>query len=111
MPRAARTRKTDRRDEVFRALADATRRHVLVALGAREMRVKDLAASLPVSRPAVSKHLAVLRRAGLVTARQQGRERLYSIVPGALRDAAGYVQDLEAFWAEKIEALTRSLRP
>ncbi|MEA3202421.1 MAG: hypothetical protein QOI63_87 [Thermoplasmata archaeon] len=107
MPRAVRTRKADARDGAFRALADPTRRRILVLLGGGELRVTDLAAGFKVSRPAVSKHLAVLRRAGLVTFRRESRDNLYRIVPAALREAAGYVQDIEGFWAEKIGVLDR----
>ncbi|HUR63043.1 MAG TPA: metalloregulator ArsR/SmtB family transcription factor [Candidatus Thermoplasmatota archaeon] len=94
---------------MFKALADPTRRRILVALGGGEARVTDLAAGFPVSRPAVSKHLAVLRRAGLVAMRKEGRANLYRIVPAALREAAGYVQDVEGFWAERMAALARRL--
>jgi DNA-binding transcriptional ArsR family regulator len=109
VPRAVRTRKGDARDAVFRALADPTRRRILVALGGGELRVTDIAARFAVSRPAISKHLAVLRRAGLVAMRKDGRDNLYRIVPAALREAAGYVQDVESFWAEKMARLSGRL--
>lgn len=111
MPRAVRTRKAPAaaRDDVFKALADPMRRRLLVLLGGGEARVTDLAARFPVSRPAISKHLAVLRRAGLVTARTSGRDNLYRIVPKALREAAGYVREVEGFWDERMAALGRRL--
>jgi DNA-binding transcriptional ArsR family regulator len=105
-----RTRKADPRDAVFKALADPTRRSILVVLGGGERRVADVAARFPVSRPAISKHLAVLKRAGLVEMRKRGRDNLYRIVPAALRAAAGYVQDVEGFWGEKMAALDQRLR-
>ncbi|MCA1811815.1 MAG: metalloregulator ArsR/SmtB family transcription factor [Halobacteriales archaeon] len=111
MPRAVRTRKADPRDAVFKALADPTRRAILVALGGGERRVADVAARFPVSRPAVSKHLAILKRAGLVEMRKQGRDNLYRIVPATLRAAAGYVQDVEGFWEERISLLSNHLTP
>jgi len=68
---------------VFVALADPVRRSLLEEVAARPARVVDLAATRPISRPAVSKHLRVLREAGLVTATERGRERHYAL------DAAG----------------------
>ena len=109
MPRAVRTKKTERQDEVFKALADPTRRRILVLLGGEERRVVELAERFAISRPAVSKHLAVLKRAGLVQMRREGRDHYYSIAPKALKEAAGYVQDVEAFWAEKMTSLSRRL--
>jgi DNA-binding transcriptional ArsR family regulator len=110
VPRAVRSAKAPVQDAVFRALADPTRRGILVVLGGGEMRVADVAARFDVSRPAISKHLAVLARAGLVTARKQGRERFYAIVPGALRLAAGYAKDVDEFWRERLAALDKRLR-
>ena len=111
MPRAVRSRAAEgRRDAAFKALADATRRRILVLLAGDERAVKDLASNFRMSRPAVSKHLAVLRRAGLVMARKVGRENLYRIVPGELEKAAGYVADVDAFWKEQLGALEARLR-
>ena len=110
MPRAVRSRKGPAEDAVFRALADGTRRRILLVLGGGEMHVTDVAAEFAVSRPAVSKHLAVLKRAGLVTERRVGRERRYSIAPGALRLAAGYAKDVDAFWRRGLAALDERLR-
>lgn len=100
MPRAIRSPADGADPRVFRALADPTRRQILRALGGAEMRAGDLAKRFPVSRPAVSKHLRVLREAGLVEARKQGRERWYAIVPGPLRDAAARVHALDTFWCD-----------
>jgi DNA-binding transcriptional ArsR family regulator len=113
VPRAVRTRKVAPRraeDAVFRALADANRRRILLVLGAGEARVSDIAAAFAVSRPAISKQLAVLRRAGLVTARKAGRERYYRIAPEALRSASGYARDVEGFWREGLARLDEKLR-
>ena len=81
--------------DVFSAIADPVRRALLqeVAAGGPS-RVVDLAARQPVSRPAVSKHLRVLRDAGLVAAHVHGRERLYAIVPGALHPVAAFLEEL-----------------
>ena len=110
MPRAVRSPRDGADPRVFRALADGTRRRILRALGGGEMRVADIAARFPVSRPAVSKHLRVLLDAGLVTSRRVGRERRYAIAPGPLCAAAQHVQDLDAFWREAHDRLGEHLR-
>ncbi|MHB8606010.1 MAG: metalloregulator ArsR/SmtB family transcription factor [Thermoplasmatota archaeon] len=112
MPRAVRSAKVgaeQRTDAVFRALADPTRRRIVLLLAAGEMRTSDIAARFPVSRPAISKHLAVLKRAGLAAERRVGRERRYRLTRQALAEAAGYVRDVEAFWDERLGALDARL--
>jgi DNA-binding transcriptional ArsR family regulator len=64
-----------------------------------------LAARFAISRPAVSKHLAVLRRAGLVHERQEGREHLYALRPEPLRDIVAWLDAMDRFWAERMDAL------
>jgi DNA-binding transcriptional ArsR family regulator len=77
--------KADR--DVFRAVADPTRRAALEALNRRgELTVSDLADELGIDLPMLSRHLAVLRTAGLVTQKQAGRQRLYRLQPGPLRE-------------------------
>ncbi|MEA3191146.1 MAG: hypothetical protein QOD77_1728 [Thermoplasmata archaeon] len=110
MPRAVRTRKAAVQDEAFRALADATRRQILVVLAAGPMRAGDVAARFAVSRPAVSRHLRVLRAAGLVQVEARGRERWHAIADAGLREAAGYVGDVADFWRTHLAKLDRTLR-
>ncbi len=83
----------------FEALGDATRRAVFELLRAGPRAVGELAADLPVSRPAVSQHLRVLKDAGLVTERRNGTRRLYSIDPGGLEALRDY---FDAFWNEAL---------
>jgi len=80
--------------DVFAALADPTRRWLLGRLAAGPTRVVDLAADLPISRPAVSKHLRLLGSAGLVTAEPSGREIRYALNPAALRPVQGFLTAL-----------------
>lgn len=114
MPRAIRTRTYaptgPTEERVFRALADPTRRRLLQLLGGGEARAGDLAAAFATTRPGISKHLRVLREAGLVTVRAVGRERWYAIIPGPLREAAAHVQALDAFWREGLARLGEHLR-
>ncbi len=77
------------------ALADPTRRAVFELLADGPRAVGELAAELPVSRPAVSQHLRVLKQAGLVADHAQGTRRLYALDPHALGDLRAY---LEGFW-------------
>ncbi len=80
---------------VLEALGDPTRRRVVELLRGGERSVGDLAEDLPVSRPAVSQHLKVLKGAGLVTERHEGTRHLYAIDPSGLAALHGY---LETFW-------------
>jgi DNA-binding transcriptional ArsR family regulator len=87
------------------ALADPTRRAVLDGLRAGERSVGDLAGDLPVSRPAVSQHLAVLRTAGLVTERRDGTRRIYRVNPTGLAALRVYV---ESFWTGVLGAYAQA---
>lgn len=89
-------------DRAFGALADPTRRAILAGLQEREAPVHDLAARFDISRPGVSKHLAVLRQAGLVREQRRGRENFYAINRDALADARAW---LTAFWKGRLTAL------
>jgi DNA-binding transcriptional ArsR family regulator len=83
------------------ALADPTRRSIFERLRHGPRAVGQLAAGLPVSRPAVSQHLRVLKEAGLVTERRDGTRRLYRIEPAGLQELREY---FERFWDEALEA-------
>jgi len=94
--------------EVFAALADPTRWRVLELLGqSGSGTATTLAAELPVSRVAVVKHLGVLDRAGLVSARRAGREVRYSVRPERMEDAARWMADIAAQWDARLAALKR----
>jgi DNA-binding transcriptional ArsR family regulator len=94
--------------DLFAALSDATRRQVLDLLAARgEGSASALAAAMPVSRPAVIKHLTILDRAGLVESRRRGREVLYSVRPEPLESAARWMASVAADWDRRLAALKR----
>jgi DNA-binding transcriptional ArsR family regulator len=84
---------------VLDALGDATRRQIFESLKTGPRSVGELADGLPVSRPAVSQHLRVLKEAGLVSDRKEGTRRLYRIEPGAL---AGLREYFDSFWDEAL---------
>jgi DNA-binding transcriptional ArsR family regulator len=81
------------------ALGDPTRRAVLERLAAGPRPVGEIADGLPVSRPAVSQHLRVLREAGLVTVRREGARRVYAVDPSGLADLRAY---LDSFWNQAL---------
>jgi DNA-binding transcriptional ArsR family regulator len=87
--------------EALAALADPTRRSVFETLRAGPRSVGDLARGLPVSRPAVSQHLRVLKDAGLVRERRQGTRNFYSVDGDGLADVRAY---FEGFWDEALTA-------
>lgn len=84
---------------VFGAIADPTRRAILDSLRIKERPAGEIVALFPVSRPAVSKHLRILRTAGLVRERRVGRSRIYSLVPGPLREVEQWLEHYRVFWA------------
>jgi DNA-binding transcriptional ArsR family regulator len=93
-------------DEVFFALADPTRREVLRSIARQpELTASRLAGELPITRQAVTKHLAALHRAGLVEPRRAGRETLYTITPAPLNDAMTWMADVGATWDRRLERL------
>jgi DNA-binding transcriptional ArsR family regulator len=83
------------------ALADPTRRHVMEALRSGPRAVGEIARGLPVSRPAVSQHLKVLKEAGLVTDRPEGTRRVYYIDPNGLAALRAW---LDQFWDQSLAA-------
>ena len=90
---------------VFEALADPTRRRLLELLAVGERSAGDLAAEFAISRPGVSRHLRVLREAGLVRTRGQGQRRLYSVDPGPLDEVDAWLDRWRGFWAQRLDAL------
>lgn len=95
---------------VYRALADDTRRAILAILAEGPLTVNEVAAEFPeISRPAVSKHLSVLREAGLVRDQIVGRERLHALETAPLAEVTAYVAQLDAMWARALADLGRHL--
>jgi DNA-binding transcriptional ArsR family regulator len=93
------------RDVVFRAIADPTRREILRLLRGRRHTVGELAANFRTSRPAISKHLRVLRFAGLVVTRQDGTAHICELNAKPLRAVNDWLRDYEAFWGENLRSL------
>lgn len=95
--------------DVYLAIADPTRRRLLDLLGTGERPVNALAAPFRMTRPAISQHLRILRRVGLVDVRKDGRERRYRVRGEKLREVFDWVSHYEKFWTEKLKALGKYL--
>jgi len=96
-------------DLTFAALSDPTRRAILAQLAAGDATVGELAEPFDVSRPAISKHLRVLERAGLVRRTQDGRLSRCGLDAEPMRDAAEWVERYRKFWEGQLDSLTRYL--
>ena len=97
-------------DATLNALADPTRRAILARLGDGETRVTDLAQPFAMSLNAVSKHIRVLERGGLVHRRREGREHILAIAPGSLDEAAGWIEAQRGLWAWRLDRLDDALK-
>jgi len=91
--------------DVFRAVSDPTRREILDLLAGGERAVSELLGHFTFSQPALSRHLRVLREAGLVDVRPVGRERRYSLRAGGLRTVADWVRHYQRFWDDRLDVL------
>jgi len=92
-------------EAVLRALADESRRTMLDTLTGGPATVGELAALLPIARPGVSRHLRVLREAGLVQARQEAQRRVYSLRPEPLAEVDEWLSRYRALWEQRLDAL------
>lgn len=93
------------REAAFSALADPTRRAVLDLLRAGTRPAGEIARAFPVSRPAISKHLKILRRAHLVEERREGRHRLYQLNPEPLKAVDTWLEEYRSFWSANLSSL------
>ena len=100
------TSQASRNHEVtFQALADPTRRAVLDLLRRGSQPAGQIASAFPVSRPAISKHLRLLRRAHLVREHREGRNRIYHLNPEPLRAVDSWIEQYRVFWAASLNNL------
>lgn len=93
----------------FEVLAEPRRRQILDVLRTGECSVNDLIARVPVSQPGMSKHLKVLREAGLVRVRQDAQRRLYRLSPAPLAEMHEWLEPYRDMWAQRLDALERHL--
>jgi DNA-binding transcriptional ArsR family regulator len=95
--------------DIFAAVGDSTRRRLLELLANGEMAAGEMAAPFAISRPAVSQHLSVLRRAGLVSVRRRGREQIYGLCPAPIKEIYDWAEHYQRFWNKKLSALGKHL--
>ena len=103
-------RATDRLSLIFSALADPTRRAILARLGDGEATVTELAEPFDMSMPAVSKHLRVLERAGLIERRRDAQWRRCRLEAGPLKEVAAWTERYRHIWEERLDRLDEYLK-
>jgi len=101
---------SDHLSETFGALADPTRRAILARLASGEASVTELAEPFAMSMPAISKHLKVLERAGLISRGREAQWRPCRLQAGPLQDVAGWVEHYRRFWEESFDRLDHYLQ-
>jgi len=94
----------------FRALADPTRRHILMHLSHRDMTIAEVAGRFDITRAAVKKHLIVLQDGGLISVRTQGRERINHLEPTGLKSAADWLTYFDQFWTDRLGDLRQAIK-
>lgn len=89
----------------WEALADPTRRSIVEHLASGELTAGEVAARFDAARPGISRHLRVLREAGVVEAQERGRQRVYRLAPAALDELEQWCRDVRTFWGQRLDAL------
>jgi DNA-binding transcriptional ArsR family regulator len=97
-------------DMIFGALADSTRRDILKRVSQAEHSISELAAPYAMSLAAIAKHVSVLEKAGLVTKRQSGKEKLVQIAPQTIQIATDHLSEYERVWSARFDALEDLLK-
>ena len=93
------------RRDVFQAIADPTRREIIGLLANQQLNLNSIADNFDISRPAVSKHIKILTQCGLVTIKQDGRDRYCKANFGKLNEVSEWVEQYRKFWNNKLDAL------
>ncbi len=91
--------------DAYTALADPTRRTIIEMLASAERNAGEVAAAFPITRPAISRHLRVLREAGLVRVSERGQQRIYQLEPAALNEVRLWIERYSRFWEERLDRL------
>lgn len=95
--------------QAFAALADPTRAQIVDALAARPRSVSEIVDLFSITQPSISRHLRVLREAGLVAVDAEGRQRVYRLDPAPLREIDTWLERYRKFWSSKLDALERHM--
>ncbi len=96
-------------NRIFGALADVTRRDILKRVSRAESTLSELAEPYEISLAAIAKHVSVLEKAGLITKRRSGKEKVIEIQPKTLEVAAAHLSEYEKIWSARFEALAKLL--
>lgn len=91
--------------DIFRAIADPTRREIILLLSKKELTLNGIAENFNISRPAVSMHVKLLEESGLVQVNQKGRERYCRMNPKPLKEVYNWLEHLDKFWDQKLSSL------
>lgn len=94
----------------FTALADPTRRRIVDLLAEGERDAGSIAAGFEISKPAISRHLRVLREGGIIEVRQQAQRRIYSLRPDGLREIDRWLSRYRSFWSERLDDLEAAVK-
>jgi DNA-binding transcriptional ArsR family regulator len=97
------------RRDVFQAIADPTRREIINMVAHQSLNLNSVAENFDISRPAISKHIKILRECGLIVIKQQGRERYCEAKLDKLNEVSNWVQQYKVFWTKKLDALEKFL--
>lgn len=93
------------RRDVFQAIADPTRRAIIHMLSSQDLNLNSVAEQFHISRPAISKHIKILTECGLITIRQEGRERYCEVRLKKLNEVSEWVEQYKKFWNQKLDSL------
>lgn len=93
------------RRDVFQAIADPTRRKIINMIARESLNLNSVAEKFHISRPAISKHIKILTECGLITIKQQGRERYCEAKFDKLNEVSDWVEQYRKFWTQKLDAL------
>ena len=97
------------RRDVFQAIADPTRREIINMIAYQSMNLNAVADQFSISRPAISKHIKILTECGLITIKQQGRERYCEAKLQKLNEVSQWIEQYRVFWTKKLDALENFL--
>jgi len=99
----------DNSQATFRAIADPTRRAIIGMLANGEMTIGDVANRFEMTRPAIAKHLGILKSGGLTSVRASGRERFHKLQPEALKPVEEWIEHFSHFWDDKLGKLKTAI--
>jgi DNA-binding transcriptional ArsR family regulator len=92
------------RRDVFQAIADPTRRHIINLIAHRSMNLNTITENFDLTRPAISNHIRILTECGIIVVEKKGRERYCTVQPGSLKEIADWAGQYRKLWEEKLDS-------